>query len=257
MTDTLFHMWSRFREKLIAEHEFYMEQAQKRLLSQFENLEEEAHKYADEWLDRVSHHFDPDMHDPSGFYEQASEEGIEFYQMLSDMHNRTRLSVAAGMFHEWEKQLRSWIIKEINHWHRGDNLKKSLYKANILQLIELLEAFGCTLKSKNYFNSLDRCRLVVNVYKHGDGESLEDIKKLYPEFVGAVENDDASFTSYADYSDLIIEDSHIAEFSSAITEFWKDVPEYIVNRDSGFDIPKWFKQSYEKDIESQNKEKVA
>ena len=79
--DTLFHMWNRFREKLIAEHNFYMEQAKKRLLSQFENLEEESDRYSEEWLAKTSHHFDPDRHDPGDFYEQAYEEGIEFYQM--------------------------------------------------------------------------------------------------------------------------------------------------------------------------------
>lgn len=255
MTNTLFHMWSRFRERLIAEHEFYMEQAQKRLLSQFENLEDEADKYAKEWLDQVSQHFDPDRHDPSDFYEQAYEESIEFHQMLNDMHNRTRLSVAAGMFHEWEKQLRSWFMKELGHWHRGENLKKAMCKANLLQIIELLEAFGWPIQSKNYYLSLNRCRLVVNVYKHGNGDSLEDIKELYPEFLGVIEKGDTDFVEYTDHTDLMIEDSHINEFSNGIIEFWRDVPEYIINQDKGFEIPKWFQKAYEKDFE--NDQKVA
>lgn len=257
MTDTLFHMWSRFREKLIAEHEFYMEQAQKRLLSQFENLEEEAHKYANEWLDQVSHHFDPERHDPSDFYEQAYEEGIKFHLMLSAMHNRTRLSVTAGIFHEWEKQLRSWILKEISHWYRGQHLKGALCKASLPELVEFLEAFGWPIQTKNYYRSLDRCRLVVNVYKHGNGDALEDIKKLYPEFFGVIEGDNDDFSDYADHSDLIIEHAHIIEFSDAIVEFWKDVPEYIANQKTSFDVPKRFQKAYQKDIENQNKAKVV
>ena len=85
MTDTLFHMWGRFRQSLIDGHNFYLEQAQKRLLSQFNNIEDEAEKYAEEWLEKVGSHFDPDRHDPSDFYEQAHEESIAFYQMLDDL----------------------------------------------------------------------------------------------------------------------------------------------------------------------------
>lgn len=253
----LFHMWSRFRDKLIAEHEFYMGQAQKRLLSQFDNLGDEADKYAKDWLDQVSQHFNPETDDPSSYYEQAYEEGNEFHYMLSAMHNRTRLSVVAGMFHEWEKQLRSWILKEINHWHHGEHLKKAIHKANIDQLLELMGAFGWDIKSKAYFSALNRCRLVVNVYKHGDGDSLEDIKKSHPEFVGATEEEEARFIDYADHGDLLVDDTHIAEFSDAIIGFWKDVPEYIRNRDGGFDVPKWFEKAYDRDIEDQKKKEVA
>lgn len=100
----LFIMWQPFRTQLIASHQFYVEQAGKRLLSQFQNIEEESDKYADEWLEKVGQHFDPERDDPCAFAEKANDEGIEFYQMLTDMQNRTRLSVVAGMFHEWEKQ---------------------------------------------------------------------------------------------------------------------------------------------------------
>ena len=115
MSYTLLHMWNTHRKQIITAQEFYMVQAEKRLLSQFQNMEEEATKYGEEWLEVVGQHFDPERHDPTDFYEQAHEESINFYQMLEDMRNRTYLSVAAGMFHEWDKQLREWMAKEVGH----------------------------------------------------------------------------------------------------------------------------------------------
>ena len=108
-----FQMWGPFRKQLVKAHTFYVEQAKKRLLTRFENIEEEAQAEMDTWLQETSHLFDPERHDPSDFYEQANDVGIEFYELLTEMRDRTRLSVIAGMYHEWDKQLRDWLWREI------------------------------------------------------------------------------------------------------------------------------------------------
>ena len=74
----LFQMWEPFRQSLIKGHLFYFDQAQKRLISQFEDIEAESEKASEEWLERSSDYFDPDRHDPGDFYEAANEAGIEF-----------------------------------------------------------------------------------------------------------------------------------------------------------------------------------
>lgn len=61
----LFQMWGPFRQSLIAGHLFYVEQARRRLLSQFGDIEAEADKAAEDWLRRSSGRFDPDRHDPA------------------------------------------------------------------------------------------------------------------------------------------------------------------------------------------------
>lgn len=243
---TLFYMWQSFRKHLIASHQFYVDQADKRLLSQFHNLEQEAHKYAEEWLENAGQHFDPDRHDPSDFYEQAHDEGIEFYQMLEDMQNRTRLSVTAGIFHEWDKQLRNWVVKESTGWGAGKEAKQAIWGVTTKDLIDFLEAFGWEIRSKSYFASLERCRLIVNAYKHGNGGSFQDIKTKHPEFIDTLGSSDSFYLEHADYTALIIKDSHITEFSDAIIEFWKDVPEYIYET-SPLYLPRWFEKAYEKD----------
>jgi hypothetical protein len=106
MTYALFQMWSDFRQSLIRRHEFSVEQAQKRLRSQFENMEAEADMAGEEGPEESGRYFDPDRHDEGSFYEAAQDVSIEFYGLLYEMRENTRLSAVAGMFHEWEKQLR-------------------------------------------------------------------------------------------------------------------------------------------------------
>jgi hypothetical protein len=256
MAQALFYMWEPFRKQLIAGHNFYVEQAQKRLLSQFQNMEAEADEYGTEWLNKCSQNFDPDRHDPDSFYEQAHDESIEFYQMLEDMLNRTRLSVVSGIFHEWDKQLRDWVLKEVNHWHHGYEVNKALWKANFGGIIDFLEAFGWQIRSKSYYTHLDKCRLVVNAYKHGDGDAFSKIKANYPEFIDTLGSSDAFYLECADHTALKIEDFHIIEFSNAIIEFWKDVPEYIWPNNESFNFPKWFEESYNKDYATAQKTKA-
>ncbi|UCI23967.1 hypothetical protein [Mesorhizobium sp. B2-8-5] len=169
MTYAVFKMWDQARQSLIRRHEFYVSEARKRLLSQFENMETEADEAAEKWLEESGQNFDPDHHDAGDFCERAHEVGIEFYGLLEEMQGNTRLSVVAGMFHEWDKQLREWLAREIERSIPGGNAAAKIWSANFDQIIDLLESFVWLITNTDYFRKLDACRLVVNVYKHGKG----------------------------------------------------------------------------------------
>jgi len=238
----LFQMYEPFRQSLISRHLFYVEQAQKRLLSQFEDIEAEAEKAAEDWLKRNETHFDPDRHDPSDFAEAAYEEGIEFYGLLSDMREQTRLSVVAGMFHEWDKQVRAWLVGEIQHWHHGNDVVLEVWKADFEKIADLFESIGWPIRSTDYFRSLDACRLVVNVYKHGEGTSLDDLKQRYPEYLDDPFRDpEGAFSDlrYRDHTHLKVSEEQFQAFSDAIVAFWKAVPECIWESKVK-DVPDWF-----------------
>lgn len=244
----LFHMWEQVRQSLIEGHLFYVEQAKKRLLSQFNNIEAEADKAVEEWLERSNEWFDPDRHDPGDFYEVASDAGIEFYSLLSDMRDQTRLGVVAGMFHEWDKKLRDWLVREIQHWHRGDNVARKVWSADFEQITELLAAIGWEVRCADYFSRLDACRLVVNVHKHGKGKSLDELKRKYPEYF----DDKLSKLwgeEHLDHTDITLNEDQIQSFSDAIIRFWRDVPERIFNSD-GTSVPDWLEKAFLKDCSS-------
>lgn len=245
----LFRMWEPFRQSLIKGHSFYVEQARKRLLSQFDDIGADADRAAEEWLEQSGQHFDPDRHDPGDFDEAANDVGIEFYGLLSDMREQTHLSVVAGMFHEWDKQLRDWLVREIQHWHRGDNATLKVWSADFGQIADLLESFGWNIRSADYFCTLDACRVVVNVYKHGEGKSLGDLRKRFPEYLddpfkgsgGAL-----SDTKYRNYTHLKITDDQFQAFSDAILAFWRGVPENVIDSQVT-DVPDWFNKAIMKD----------
>lgn len=242
----LFKMWGPFRQSLINGHLFYVEQAHKRLLSQFDDIESEAERAIEEWLERSNHNSDPDRYDPEDIYEAANEIGIEFYGLLSDMRDQTRLSVVAGMFHEWDKQLRDWLVREIRHWHHGDNAVSRIWSADFGQIADFMECLGWGIRSSHYFRALDGCRLVVNVYKHGDGKSLIDLKRDYPEYLddpfqgtaGAI-----SAIEYCNYTHLKVSDEQFQAFSDAIVAFWRGVPENVWSSQTSA-VPGWLEKAF-------------
>ncbi|GAA5013104.1 hypothetical protein GCM10025794_01360 [Massilia kyonggiensis] len=237
---------------LIERHKFYVEQARKRLLSQFSNIESEADKAAAEWLKRAGSRFDPDNDDPASFYETAHDEGVAFYQLLADMRDSVRLSVVAGMFHEWDKQLRDWIVREIQHWHHGEEVRAKIWSQDFGGLADLFACLGWDIRSQPFFATLDACRLVVNVYKHGDGNSFRDLKQRHPEYLEDPFKgfgDDALGMGFVDYTNLKVTDDHINEFSAAIVAFWENVPDNIHDDPVG-DLPKWFEKAWLRDLEN-------
>jgi hypothetical protein len=231
MSGLLFQMWEPFRQSLIKSHLFYVGQARKRLLSQFDDIGADADRAADEWLEKSAQWFDPDSDDPGDFDERANDVGIEFYGLLSDMREQTRLSVVAGMFYEWDKQLRDWLVDESRHWPRGGNAARHLWSANFGQIANLLESCGWKLRDSEYFRTLDACRLVVNVYKHGDGSSLCDLRKNFPEYL------EDPFHHHH-HTHLKVNDGQLDAFSNAILAFWRNVPNNV--SDSCWtDVQKW------------------
>ncbi len=249
----LFQMWEPFRESLVKRQLFYMEEARRRLLSQFEEIEAEADQAAEDWLEVRSQHFYPDRDDPVDFYEAANEAGIEFYGLLNEMREQTRLSVVAGMFHEWDKQLRDWLTREIRHWHDGVSVRSKIWSADFGQLADLLESFGWNLRNTEYFRPLDGCRLVVNVYKHGDGKSLDELKSRYPEYLADSRGGlggDVPDPKAGVHTDLNVSDEQWQAFSDAILAFWRSVPESVTESQLTTP-PQWFENAILRDHRQQ------
>jgi hypothetical protein len=241
----LFQMWGPFRNSLVAEHEFYVEQARKRLLSQFNDIESEAQKAAEQWLEKSSQRFDPDRHDVGDFYEAANDAGIEFGLLLSEMQTQTMLSVVAGMFHQWDKKLREWLVREIQHWHYGSTVTAKIWQINFPQMISLLESFGWMIQSTGWFPRLEACSLVVNVYKHGSGNGLGELKARFSEYLENTLGDSVGL-EYSDHTHLRVNDAQFQAFADAIVEFWKAIPENTFESHLT-SVPEWFEKAILKD----------
>lgn len=231
------------RKYFLNSHKFYVEQAQKRLLSQFENMEQEAKKFAEEWIDKNDYYFDPDIHDPADIYDQANDEELEFFLELSELKDQVRLSIVAGMYHKWEKQLREWLVNEARHWNKYEILKSKIWLISIADIFDMFEKFGWNIFNEQFYKEIDACRLVVNVFKHGNGNSLNDLKQKYPEYIvdPLQSNNHITNREYLDYTNLELSDKQLQEFSDAITGFWESIPDNIfISQINSF--PKWLEK---------------
>lgn len=253
----LFQMWSGYRAQLVEKHEFYVQQAKARLLDQFtdEAISEEADRTAHESWKARGRNFNPDYDDPADGAEDAYQDGVWRYQLLTDLRDSVRLNIVAGFFHEWEKNLRQWLVDEVRHWHTGDNVQGRLWQSNLVDLFDLLESFGWPLRCEPYFPKLDACRLIVNVHKHGDGKSLTNLSSDYPQYLEhPLEQARGSIGEMwfdPSHEHLKISDKDLNDFADAISKFWADLPENTFDSQIS-SPPSWLIKAIEKDNNNRN-----
>lgn len=241
----LFQMTGPLRQSLIDQHLFYVEQAKARLLVQFSefNTKESAEQFIKSWMKENQYRFDPSFHDEGDFYAEACER----YHALLDLGNQARLSILAGMYHKWDKQFRQWLVDEIKYWCSSEALRQKIWKVNGGDLVGLMKSVGWNLSEQPYYPVMEACRLVVNVYKHGDGQAVGDLrtqhsKYLVDEFADTALTSSDPFYRPLNYTHLKINDAHIQEFSDAIVAFWNNVPDNIYD-DKDFSPPAWFSKA--------------
>ncbi|WP_456389781.1 hypothetical protein [Profundibacter sp.] len=237
---TYFEMPIECRIEIIERHKFFIEQAKIRLLSQFSevSIREEADKVMDEALKNNATKFNSEE-----VVESAFSDGAWRYKLLIDMRQTMLLSITASIYHEWEKQLKVWLSREIKHWVHGEAVLEGIEKATFCKILNLLKCLGSDVRSKDYYSSLDACRCVVNVYKHGNGVSLKELKNHYPEFLfdlGMGEYIGGLDVDVYDYTNLKVTKDNLEQFSHSILMFWEDIPE-CVKRSEIKNWPKWFR----------------
>ena len=238
----LFQMWEPFRETKIRENQFLLDQINKKLLSQFDSINEDANEAEQEWLDIRSRTFDPDTDDEGSVYEAARDHGASFYASLMELHEQTRLSLMASIYHHWDKEVRTWLVQQIHHWSRGENVPKQIWSANLDELIELLDSIGLANKNAAYIKTISKYRHVVNVFKHGAGSAFNTLKAHHPQFLKR----NSAWSYDPDHTHLTIEDEDLKSLSEAISDFWKSIPPEVFDADE-ITPPKWFREAQKKD----------
>lgn len=244
---TILHMHKGKCDALISDHQFFVEQAKSRLMDQFNDLslQSEAQKVAAETWESLEGYFDPEKHDPMEFSEVADSQGYERYRLLSEMRDHTRFSMLSALFHLFEKSLKDWIADELYRVFHSDKIKKRIWSASLEELYTLLREGGVNVRVSSIYKDLRNYQLIVNVYKHGEGRSLDDLRKEAPQYI--MPEDDSGFyrtfpLEFFDHSHVRITDEDFDRFTGAIPDFWKEIPTYI--RRSAFKkFPKWLEDA--------------
>ncbi|MBI1492040.1 hypothetical protein [Halocynthiibacter styelae] len=240
---TVLDMNMGLRDSLISDHQFFVDQAKARLFDQFNDLsiQSESQKISQETWEQIEGFYDPDKHDLLEFSEVANDQGYERYRLLSEMRDHTRFSILAALFHSFEKSLKDWIARDLFTVFKSEGITRRVWGATLEELYTLLKEGGVNVRVSHIYKDLRNYQLIVNVYKHGEGRSLDDLRNKAPQFI--VPDDEGGFhrnfpLEFFDHSYLRVTDADFDQLTGAIAEFWKEMPTYI--RTSDFKkFPKW------------------
>ena len=109
---------------------------------------------------------------------------------------------------------------------------KVAWKDPITNVFDLLTEFGWTVRSEPFFALIDACCLIVNVYKHGKGRSLEELNRDYLRYLRYLRDPfgpgvPVFIKDYLDHKLLTVSEGHFMEIADALRAFWVTFPERL------------------------------
>lgn len=230
------YMWYGAREAFLRRHDFYLDQAKRRLIGQFNDIEGEATQFADDQFHRFGSWSGSEDTDLGSLAEQATEDGQEHYDQLLTLRANVILSTLAGLYHQWEKELRSFIEHELKRDITEDSIA-AIWKGPIADIFDLLSQFGWKVANEQFFDKLDASRLVVNAYKHGKGSAMTQLYEKHPEYlrgtyprVHDMLPKEVIDLRYMEHDWLALTEEQMDELAAAIRQFWEAFPERLLYR---------------------------
>lgn len=172
-------------------------------------------------MEKSGQYFDPDRDDPADAYERAYHKGVSHWLALSEMHNIVTLALTAGMFHQFDKVLRQKVVREFSHWLDREIISPLIWDLGFPRLIELLEWVGIKIHGQHFFKKINACRLIINVYKHGDGDAHRELSTKHPEYYPRGSLMNSIFQPC--HEDLKVSETQFVEFADAITALWENI----------------------------------
>ena len=151
------------------------------------------------------------------------------------------------IFVEMDKELRGWMASELGRWRHDGELVSKVWTRRLVEIYDLLEACGWNSRKASFMNLLHQCQLVVNVYKHGHGNSLHELKADYPQYLTSKTEEELYLDiDFLDHAQLHVEMHQLIAFSNGIVDFWESIPERLF-LDYTADFPVWFVKAWNHD----------
>jgi hypothetical protein len=223
------YMYSGIREHYLARHDFYVEEVKRRVLGQFGDISEEAERFAETEYERLGSMPGSEDSDMGDIAQTAEERAQEFYALLSDLRQQMMLGAVAGLYHQWDKDLRDFL--EIELRHSVENPEKLAWNQKGGITFDVLNAFGWNCAAEPFFSKIEAARLIVNVHKHGKGGSLEKLAKEYPEYLKDPFPTMKIVDDYVDHEWVTVSDAQFDEIAAALRAFWERFPERLFYSD--------------------------
>ena len=148
------------------------------------------------------------------------------------------LAMTASVFHQFDKALREKMAREFSHWQPAA-VDQLIWSVDFPKLVELLEWTGIDIKSKPFYEKIEACHLLVNVYKHGKGRSHTELAGKYPQYYPNYAPGTGRRTTLPRPEQLEVSEAQFTDIADAIRDFWLNIPEFR-NESHLRDQPEWF-----------------
>ncbi len=114
-------------------------------------------------------------------------------------------------YHLWEKQI-GHIIRDQS---KG---KISSPRHDFVMSVKkiLMNKFSVSAVSNEVWDYLEKGRIIVNAFKHGEGRSLEELKKIFPEVVTEDETD-------THHTLIEIQENHVKDLIKSLKDFYEQL----------------------------------
>jgi hypothetical protein len=207
------YMWRGIKERLINRHDFFVKQVQARVFSQFQDIDGEADKYIEEEYHRIGRRSHPDD-DGGEAADAARDAGYGYHGLLTELRQQMILASLAAMYHQWDKGLRDFLEHELQQSFTRKVATDAAW--NEYDALGILHQFGWDYRQEGFFQKIDACRLIVNVYKHGKGRSLDDLLDRYPNYL-----------TTSRHESLTVSQQQFLDVAAALRQFWEAFPQRL------------------------------
>lgn len=223
------------RQLILEKHDFYLEQFNARVLSQLRDIGGEADRLTNAEYERLGALPGDGSKSLDEIAEEAMERGQTLYGLLGDLRKQLFLGALAALYHQWDKELREFIEREIR-CDIGSTEAAKVWGLNSGRVIDLLVKIGWDCRSCPFIPRIEACGLIVNVYKHGRGRSLDELSRRFPEYLDDGFPEPPVRRCFVDHEWLSISEEQLEEIALALRSFWEAFPARLYLKESPPDL---------------------
>jgi len=197
-----------------------------KLFSNFDNIEDDAEKFVQEYNNELSSMPSDGSIDMFDIAERVQDKGIIFYSELKLVKYQFEAISISSLYHIWEQQTRKYLYDEMRHVCKLNF--SEFCKGGITDIKKLFSFHNLNLTKLQCWELIDELRLLCNVIKHGDGNSAKQLLKKNSNLFNR-KNSDIDFNLPLDTTlleeTLNIDQELFNKYADNLIAFWDELPE--------------------------------
>jgi hypothetical protein len=194
----------------------------RRTASVFDDMDKEVEKYGQELWDNYPGNEDTD---PGDVAEWVQNQCLKRYEALGIMKSNHLLMSISMLHHLWEQRLITFTMREMKHYISFPKDEMSFEQVQIVFRLHEVDILNTEASKK-----LRELKFLVNIIKHGDGDSAKKLRKIRPDMFEsefAKETDSLKLYGSALFSAFALQvtEKDLHDYVEAAKAFWGEMPE--------------------------------